>query len=102
MTKYDFDLSDEVIKRDLKRLINQVWKIIPMCENGEDWHKQIETVLTELVGLNEVFMQKDQFLQSISKLEGIFLRDVEFSFLRKSVFEIITLLQELNNGIKEI
>ena len=39
MTKFDFDISYEVIQKNSKRLINQLWKLIPMRENNEDWKK---------------------------------------------------------------
>jgi len=27
-----------------------------MRENNEDWHKQLETVIIEIAGLNEIFV----------------------------------------------
>lgn len=93
MTKYGFDFPIEVINRNITRLTNQVWKIIPMCENGEDWHKQLDTMLLEITGLNEIFIDNKEYLQILSKLEGMRLKeDIEFSQLRKTIFEIITLL----------
>jgi hypothetical protein len=39
MTKYNFDFSQEVIQKDVMRLTNQIWKLIPMREHEEDWQK---------------------------------------------------------------
>ena len=39
-----------------------MWKLIPMRENEENWEKQLETVIVEVVGLNEIFIEKPQFL----------------------------------------
>lgn len=36
-TKYDFDFSADVINKYVIRLTNQLWKLIPMRENDEDW-----------------------------------------------------------------
>jgi hypothetical protein len=36
-TKYGFAVDEAIIAIDHKRLINQLWKIIPMRENEEDW-----------------------------------------------------------------
>jgi len=33
-----------------------------MREHNEDWHKQLNTVIVEIVGLNEIFIQFPQFL----------------------------------------
>lgn len=93
-TKYGFNFSKEVIDKNTTRLINQLWKLIPMRENEENWEKQLNTVTIEIAGLNEIFSEAPQFLQLLSKLEG--LKTVEeFDPYRRTVFEIINLLQEL-------
>ena len=92
INKYGFDFADDVIKKNIKRLTNQLWKLIPMRENKEDWQKQLNTVIIEIAGLNEIFLQDPQFLQLLSKLEGLKVVDVEFSKYRKTIFESIELL----------
>jgi hypothetical protein len=62
MTKYNFDFSREVIQKDVIRLTNQVWKLIPMREHEENWQKQLDTVIIEIAGLNEIFIEEPQFL----------------------------------------
>lgn len=97
-TKYGFGFPQEVIQKDVIRLTNQIWKLIPMKEHEEDWKKQLDTVIIEIAGLNEIFIQEPQFLQILSKLEGLKIEeDVEFQIYRKTVFEIINLLQEIKN-----
>ena len=68
-----------------------------MRENEEDWRKQLDTVTLEIVGLNEIFLSYPQFLQLLSKLEGLQKsEDIEFDLYRKTIFESINLLQEIN------
>lgn len=76
-----------------------MWKLIPMREHNEDWPKQLDTVTLEIAGMNEIFMNP-QFLQLLSKLEGLRVTDLSFELYRKTVFECISLLQELNRGIR--
>lgn len=93
MNKYDIEFSKEVVNKNVMRLTNQVWKLIPMRENEEDWQKQLETVLLEIVGLDEIFLHKIEYLQILSKLEGLKIEeDIDFQLFRKTVFEVITLL----------
>lgn len=95
-SKYGFSFDKEIIQKDIIRLTNQVWKLIPMRENEEDWLKQLDTVIIEIAGLNEIFIQEPQFLQILSKLEGLKVSvNIDFQLYRKTVFEIINLLQEL-------
>ena len=48
-----------------------------MKENEEDWEKQLDTVIIEIAGLNEIFIEAPHY--------------------RKTVFEAINLLQEIKN-----
>ena len=62
LTKYDFQFSNNDVNTNIKRLTNQLWKLIPMREHNEDWRKQLDTVTLEVVGLNEIFLSFPQFL----------------------------------------
>ena len=42
ITKYGFSVSIEDIEKNIKRLTNQLWKLIPMRENEEDWKRQLD------------------------------------------------------------
>lgn len=95
-TKYDFLFPVETVNKTIIRLTNQVWKLIPMREHEEDWEKQLNTVILEIAGLNEIFILEPQFLQILSKLEGLKQTECDFGLFRKTVFEVINLLQECN------
>ena len=98
ITKYNFDIPIESIKVNCLRLTNQLWKLIPMRENNEDWHKQLETVINEIVGFSAIFNAEPLYLQLLNKLEGLYNQETEFNFYRKTVFESINLLQEISHG----
>ena len=70
-----------------------------MFEHEEDWQKQLDTVIIEIAGLNEIFLFKPQFLQILSKLEGLkVIENLEFQAYRKTIFEVISLLQEFKHA----
>ena len=98
LDKYDIKFPEETIRKNITRLTNQMWKLIPMRENEENWEKQLETVIVEVVGLNEIFVMCPTFLQLLSKLEGLRVKEMNFELYRKTVFECINLIQELNHG----
>ena len=69
-----------------------------MWENNEDWKKQLDTVSIEIAGLNSLIVENfaSQFLQLLLKLEGLKQQsDISFEVYRKTVFEMINLLQGL-------
>ena len=70
-----------------------------MFEREENWQKQLDTVILEIAGLNEIFLFEPQFLQILSKLEGLkVIDDLEFQIYRKTIFEVINLLQGFKNA----
>ncbi len=70
-----------------------------MREHEENWTKQLDTVIIEIAGLNEIFIDP-QFLQLLTKLEGLKVQETDFELYRKTVFESISLLQGLSRGIR--
>lgn len=97
INKYNIYFNKEDVAKNVQRLTNQLWKLIPMREHEEDWLKQLDTVILEIVGLNEIFIGSS-FLQILSKLEGLKIQETEFDFYRKTIFECISILQEFTHG----
>lgn len=95
LNKYGIDIPEEDINKNVRRLTNQLWKLIPMREHEEDWQKQLDTVILEIAGLNEIFMGS-AFLQTLSKLEALRIKETNFELYRKTIFECISLIQGLN------
>ena len=93
MSKYtiNFEANEEVVKNNIKRLINQIWKLIPMRENNENWKSQLELVLIELIGFQKIFDELD-LLIPITKLEGLKHQEVSFLRYRSEIFSVIDLL----------
>lgn len=95
VNKYNIEFSKEEIKDEVIRLTNQLWKLIPMWENNEDWNKQLESVIIDIAGKDEIFLHNSHFLQLLSKLEGLRVEETEFIIYRKTVFECINLINEV-------
>ena len=67
-----------------------------MKENNEDWEKQLNTIIIEISGMSEILKTIPECFQLLNKLEGILLnKSMSFELYRKTVFESISLLQEL-------
>ena len=61
-TKYNFSFSEEEINKEIIRLTNQMWKLIPMRENNEPWDKQLVSVIIDIAGKDEIFLHNSHFL----------------------------------------
>lgn len=95
--KYNINFPEQTIGQDLKRLINQLWKLIPMRENKEDWISHLKVMIEEIAGLIEIFKNKPEGLILLSKLEGLTSNVCEEDFMiyRKTVFRCIDLLAQV-------
>lgn len=94
----NIEFTNNIVVKDLRRLINQIWKLLPMRENEEDWQKQLDSVLTELRGLHMMFGDQLNFLILLSKLEGLYATK-NFMTYRTSIFSSISLLTDMTNNI---
>ena len=41
LNKYGIEITMEDMENNVRRLTNQLWKLIPMREHEEDWQKQL-------------------------------------------------------------
>lgn len=105
--KYNINFSDDIIDKDIKRIINQIYKLLPLREEGEDWKKPLQTIIEQLAGLQRLFLgeQEENFLILLCKLEGmnILVSKQQFSLYRRVIFECLSILSEMkqNVGIKK-
>ena len=98
MMYYNLNFDNLLIIKDLRRLINQVWKLLPMREKNEDWKKQLDNVLIELRGLHIMFGDQLDFLILLSKLEGLY-EAKNFMTYRMVIFSVISSLTDMTNVI---
>lgn len=96
--KYNINFSNQAIEHNIKRIINQIYKLLPMREQKKDWKKPLQTIIEELVGLKRLLKGQEQsFLILLCKLEGMFIltEEEDFSLYRRTIFECLSLLGEL-------
>ena len=97
-TKYNLTVSEETVRKSIKRIVNLTYKLLPTREEGGDWKKPLETIIEELVGMNDLFLdQQDKIFGIICKLQGIFnlTEKDDFQLYRRTIFECLSLLNGL-------
>jgi hypothetical protein len=56
LLKYDFNIEKDAIAASLNRITNQIYKLLPIREEGKDWEKPLETIMEELAGMDRLFL----------------------------------------------
>lgn len=90
--------SSSIILNELKRITNQIYKLLPSREEGENWQLPLQTCIEELVGLNLLANDQQEILfPLICKLQGLFIliRPEDFSLYRRTIFDCLSLMNEL-------
>lgn len=101
--KYDAEIEISAVENNLKRLVNQIYKLLPCREEGGDWNKPLTTIMEEFAGMDRLFLgEHETFFALLSKLEGLFTlaKDSDFFIYRKTIFECIGLTNDLLNYVR--
>jgi hypothetical protein len=90
ITRYGRRIDKEEWLKYLKKIKNDIFKLLPLREEGLEWEKHLNTVMIELNGFSNL-TKSDKFISVLSKLEALFLLN-EFLIYRKTIFEILSIL----------
>ena len=102
-TIYKTEIDNNIIINNIKRLINQIYKLLPNREEGIDWEIPLSTIIEELAGMNRLFNNDlgEDYLSLLSKLEG--LKDLtgedDFFSFRRTIFECLNLMNKVKNYV---
>ena len=102
--KYNLNIKSDSVIINLKRLTNQIYKLLPSREEGLDWQKPLQTIIEELSGMSRILIDQQTTLFSLlCKLEGLFIlvQEEDFSLYRRIIFECLSLLNKILNNFKE-
>jgi hypothetical protein len=91
--KYGKNLSHEDWVKYLKKIKNDVFKLLPLREEKLEWDKHLKTILIELSGLKSL-IEDYRLLSIMAKLEALYELN-DFMLYRKTIFEILSALEGL-------
>lgn len=102
-TKYNTEIDNEIVVKNIEKLINQTYKLLPNREEGIDWVAPLETITEELAGMEFLFGGDfgDKTLALICKLEGLntYTEEDDFYNFRRTIFECLSLMNEVKSYV---
>lgn len=102
--KYDIEMSSNSIKQDLKKITNQIYKLLPEREEGADWQTPLSTIVEEIAGMHRLLVDHQQLVfPLLCKLEGLFTLTSEDDFFlyRRTIFECLSLIGVIMNQCQD-
>lgn len=109
MLKYNVYICDEAISTNLNKITNQIYKLLPSWEEGLDWNKPLVTIVEELAGMSDLFLdhQHSILFHLLCKLQGLFIfsgieeTTENFLHFRRIIFECLNLINELKANVSK-
>lgn len=99
MTCYDIELSNELVYKQIKDLVNRFYKILPIKESGEPTLKQYQSsLLREMLGFQSLIVAlkyDDRYMSLLSILQYMIEFDPDVNLVRSDVFKAINILKSL-------
>lgn len=95
--KYNIQIKKEAIEKNINRIINQIFKLLPNREEGGDWESPLRNLILEISGMNELLIDQTILFSLLCKMESLLTLTDEKDFLdfRRIIFECLGLLGEL-------
>lgn len=96
------EIKKEAITENLKKITNQVYKLLPNREENIDWQTPLSTIIEELSGMDMLLEKYHTILFSLlCKLKGLYLltEEEDFFFYRRTIFECLNLLSSIKEEI---
>ena len=96
--KYNIEIEKEAVEKNLDRIINLTFKLLPNREEGNDWETPLQTLIIELGGMARLIDQPMLF-SLLCKMEGLQILQSEEDFLkfRRTIFDCLNLLQDIKH-----
>lgn len=96
-------IKAKTIKSNLNRVVNQIYKLLPMFEEDMDWQKPVDTLVIEVLGMSSLLNHQTTLFSLACKLKGLqeYDDDIPFQLFRRTVFECCGLAGQVRDNVNE-
>lgn len=101
--KYNAEIKSEAILANLDRIINQIFKLLPLREEGGDWETPLHNLKLEIIGMNYLMCNQIILFSLLCKMESLtfLVRADDYLDFRKLIFECLSLLKQFKDYVKK-
>ena len=95
--KYDLEFDSDAVKKNLDRITNQIFKLLPSREEGGDWEIPLQNLIYEIIGMKALWIDQPTLFSLLCRLEALLTLKEENEFLvfRKLIFECLGLISQM-------
>ena len=100
--KYGLYFEKEAILNNIDRITNQIFKLLPSREEGEDWVTPLQNLILEIIGMKALWIDQTKLFSLLCRLEALssLTEEEEFLAFRKLIFESLSLLKQIKEELQ--
>ena len=100
--KYGIEFDNDAIIKNVDRITNQIFKLLPSREEGGDWETPLQNLILEITGMKSLWFDQVNLFSLLCRLEALLTLTEENDFLafRKLIFECLSLLNQIKKDLK--
>lgn len=95
--KYNVEIQNEAIFKNIDRITNQIFKLLPSREEGNDWITPLKSLIIDVAGMAELLKDHCDLFSLLCKMESLLNLTEKEDFLsyRKTIFECLGLMNNI-------
>lgn len=96
------EIKNETVADNIRRILNQTYRLLPLREEKGDWNKPLETLIIEVSGLFYLIPDDHEGLRLLSKMQGLknLGSDLDIKEYRRCIFECCSLLNAIEKKLR--
>ena len=100
--KYNVEFDSDAIKKNIDRITNQIFKLLPSREEGGDWVSPLQNLTLEVTGMKALWIDQPKLFSLLCRLEALstLTREDDFFAFRKLIFECLSIINEIKKELK--
>lgn len=101
--KNNINIDNNAVLANIKKLTNQIYKLLPNREENLDWQTPLGTIIEEIAGMHRLVCNHQETLFALlCKLEGLYTLEKEDDFFsyRRTIFECLNLISVLKGEVE--
>jgi len=89
--KYGLEFDESEVKKNIDKITNQIFKLLPSREEGGDWQTPLQNLILEISGMKRLWVDQPNLFSLLCRLEALQVLTEEDDFLafRKLIFECL-------------
>lgn len=95
--KYDVEFDNDAVIKNIDRITNQIFKLLPSREEGGDWETPLQNLILEITGMKSLWFDQVELFSLLCKMEALasLTEEEDFLVFRKLIFECLRLLNNI-------